>query len=300
MADRRNGKKSAILFFSLLPLVFGVTLMGMARPPDSTSVQKSQRLYQSPPAAQMVGKERCLECHDEKKQKLLKVHANCESCHGPGSVHVEGPATDNIAYPDAGACLACHQYRDTQRLTWKSSEHRQANLVCIDCHTAHEESFRKPDVRFSYLDPKSALCLRCHTNKVGQFRMTSHHPVLEGGINCVECHNPHEDRKLQVAQRNDLCYRCHQEKRGPWVYEHPPAVEDCLICHNPHGAVSRRLLRKNEPYLCLTCHSVATNRHVDQGSTGIPGTTFTRTFFSRCTDCHGAHHGTHQDEWLRR
>lgn len=300
MADRQNGRKLASLFIPFVLVVASTQFIAQARSPGNAQAPKPQRVYQSPPAAQAVGKERCLECHEEKKQKLLKVHADCESCHGPGSVHVEGPAIENIAYPNEGACLACHQYRDPQRLTWKSSEHRQANLACIDCHTMHQQSFRKPDVRFRTLDPKSALCLRCHTSKVGQFRMTSHHPVQEGAMNCVDCHNPHEDRKLQLTERNSLCFRCHQEKRGPWVYEHPPAAEDCLICHNPHGSVSRRLLRKNEPYLCLTCHSLAINRHADLGATGLPGTTFNRAFFTRCTDCHGAHHGTHQDEWLRR
>jgi DmsE family decaheme c-type cytochrome len=299
MAERTGTNLAAWLIpFGLL--VCSVAVISEAQGAASAAPQQSRRIYQSPQGSQPVGKERCLDCHDEKKQTLLKVHANCESCHGPGSVHVESPSSETIAYPDATACLTCHQYNDARRLTWKWSEHRQANLACMDCHSAHKESFRKPDVRFPYLDPKSALCMQCHANKVGQFRMTSHHPVLEGGMNCVDCHNPHEDRKLQATATNDLCFRCHQEKRGPWVYEHQPAAEDCTLCHNPHGSVSTRLLRKNQPYLCLTCHSIASNRHVDQGSTGIPGTNFTRIFFSRCTDCHGAVHGTHQDEWLRR
>lgn len=299
MPDRRN--REGLLGGLLLLLVFtaGPATVNAQSSSDSKP-QITQRLSQTPTGAQGVGKERCLECHEEKKEKLLKVHADCESCHGAGSVHVEDPSKENIAYPNETACLTCHQYRDNRRLTWKSSEHRQANLTCIDCHSVHQKAFRKADVRFSYLQPKSALCLRCHANKVGQFRMTSHHPVLEGAMNCVECHNPHEDRKLQATERNDLCYRCHQEKRGPWVYEHQPVTEDCQICHSPHGSVSRRLLRKNEPYVCLSCHSFAASRHVDQGSTGIAGTNFTRAFFTRCSDCHGAIHGTHQDEWLRR
>lgn len=300
MADRPSQRQVRSLLVPLSLFVLSLLVAGMG-PAQSAPTRTSERVYQAPPGAQMIGNERCLECHAAKREQVEKAHAECESCHGPGSVHAKARTAATIAYPDENACLACHQYRDTRRLTWKSSEHRQANLVCMDCHSLHQEPFRKPDVRFRYLMPKSALCMKCHPNKVGQFRMTSHHPVLEGALDCVACHNPHEDRKLQATTaRNDLCYGCHQEKRGPWVYEHPPAVEDCLICHNPHGAVSRRLLRRNEPYLCLTCHSNAINRHVNQASTGIPGTNYTRAFFSRCTDCHGAHHGTHQDEWLRR
>ena len=301
MAGRSCGRRRGVRFSLLLFALGGITLVTTARSADNPKPQKAPRLYEAPTDAQTIGRERCLECHAEKREKLQKIHSECESCHRAGSKHVENPSRETIAYPNDTACLVCHQYSDTRRLTWKSSEHRQANLVCMDCHSIHQEPFRKTDVRFRYLSPKSALCLKCHTNKVGQFRMTSHHPVLEGAMNCVGCHNPHEDRRLQATSgTNDLCYRCHQEKRGPWVYEHQPVSEDCMICHNPHGSVSRRLLRKNEPYLCLTCHSVAINRHVDQASTGLPGTKYTRAFFTRCSDCHGALHGTHQDEWLRR
>ena len=230
MAGRSCGRCRGA-FFSLFLLVLGsVGLAATARSADNPKPQKAQRLYEAPTDAQTIGKERCLECHAEKRDKLQKIHSECESCHRAGSTHVENPSRENIAYPNDTACLACHQYRDTRRLTWKSSEHRQANLVCMDCHSIHQEPFRKTDVRFRYLNPKSALCLKCHANKVGQFRMTSHHPVLEGAMNCVGCHNPHEDRRLQAPSgTNDLCYRCHQEKRGPWVYEHQPVAEDCMI-----------------------------------------------------------------------
>jgi hypothetical protein len=33
----------------------------------------------------------------------------CESCHGPGSLHVEGPSADNItARPGQDVCVTCH------------------------------------------------------------------------------------------------------------------------------------------------------------------------------------------------
>lgn len=301
MADCRNRKKLFGGVAVLLLLLASVAWAAEARSAQSLQPQKARRLYEAPANAQTVGQEICLACHQDRRESTQKAHADCESCHRAGSIHAASPSRENIAYPNETACLACHQYLDTRRLTWKSSEHRQANVICSDCHTLHQEPFRQTDVRFRSLGAKSALCLQCHVNKVGQFRMTSHHPVLEGAMDCVGCHNPHEDRKLQaIVGRNDLCFRCHQEKRGPWVYEHQPVAEDCLTCHNPHGSVSRRLLRKNEPYLCLTCHSTAINRHVDSGSTGIPGINYTRAFFTRCTDCHGAQHGTHQDEWLRR
>lgn len=284
---------------ALILLGLGLGLLS-AQAQHAAPPRESARRYESPPGAQQAGTEQCLVCHDDQRKKLLPVHASCESCHGPGSVHAGDPTAENIAYPRDTNCLSCHQYASEKLLTWKWSEHGKTGVVCMDCHSVHEQSFRRADVRFRFLDSKSATCLQCHTDRVGQFRMTSHHPLFEGAMNCIDCHNPHQDARLASRTRNELCLSCHQEQRGPWVFEHEPVAEDCMACHNPHGSASRKLLRRSEPQLCLTCHSTADNRHTNTASTGRPGTTFNRAFFSRCSDCHRALHGSHQDEWLRR
>ena len=63
------------------------------------------------------------------------------------------------------------------------------------------------------------------------------------------------------ALGNDIaCVKCHSDKRGPFVYEHPPVrVEGCTICHNPHGSVNPRLLARPATFtLCLECHNGVT------------------------------------------
>jgi hypothetical protein len=41
------------------------------------------------------------------------------------------------------------------------------------------------------------------------------------------------------------CVKCHTDKRGPFVFEHPPVrVEGCEICHMPHGSMNPKLLRR--------------------------------------------------------
>ena len=32
---------------------------------------------------------------------------------------------------------------------------------------------------------------------------------------------------LKEASVNDNCYKCHAEKRGPFLWEHPPVRENC-------------------------------------------------------------------------
>ena len=67
---------------------------------------------------------------------------------------------------------------------------------------------------------------------------TSHHPVREGKMGCASCHNPHDGNRPKMIKAdsvNELCYTCHAEKRGPFLFEHAPVREDCVSCHEPHG-----------------------------------------------------------------
>ena len=67
--------------------------------------------------------------------------------------------------------------------------------------------------------------------------------------------------RVNVASLNhpgsETCVKCHVEKRGPFVFEHPAVkVEGCVTCHNPHGSTNRMLLvRREGRQLCLQCHT---------------------------------------------
>ena len=163
------------------------------------------------------------------------------------------------------ACMSCHLLKGLPE--WHASTHASENVGCSDCHTIHT--------------PSNALdsCQTCHGDVVASFQLPSHHPVREGKMDCASCHDVHNSREqlLRTSQRsNDLCYSCHQDKEGPFIFEHEPVVEDCRTCHVPHGAVANNLLTANEPALCLQCHEfhfhagyrASENDEVDVG--GIP------------------------------
>jgi hypothetical protein len=45
-------------------------------------------------------------------------------------------------------------------------------------------------------------------------------------------------------ERMLLCYKCHADKQGPFVFEHAPLkVEGCTACHDPHGSANPKLLK---------------------------------------------------------
>jgi DmsE family decaheme c-type cytochrome len=80
-------------------------------------------------------------------------------------------------------------------------------------------------------------------------------------VQCVDCHNPHGTatvRQLRSLPGGDaVCYKCHVDKQGPFIYEHAPVkTEGCSSCHTPHGSTNPRLLKVMPVNtLCLQCHT---------------------------------------------
>jgi DmsE family decaheme c-type cytochrome len=147
------------------------------------------------------------------------------------------------------------------------------------------------------------LCFRCHRDVRNQVNKQSHHPIMEGKVSCVDCHNPHgtfNRRMLRADSVNELCYKCHPEKRGPFMNEHPPVEESCLTCHTPHGSNNNKLQVAQITVLCERCH-------LDGGHQNGPFTTFQsfnppitgsnifpspRVVGRMCTNCHTNIHGS--------
>lgn len=95
-------------------------------------------------------------------------------------------------------------------------------------------------------------------------------------MTCSDCHNVHGSAGAKLAKRDsftDTCYTCHAEKRGPFLQQHSPVVEDCANCHSPHGSVVAGLLKSRPPMLCQQCHTphVAGNVGLLGGQAGVFG-----------------------------
>ena len=80
------------------------------------------------------------------------------------------------------------------------------------------------------------LCYTCHLEVQQNFNRAFHHRVNEGLVRCTDCHNPHGgflNRQLRATSSQDaVCFKCHVEKEGPFVHEHPPVkTEGCTSCH---------------------------------------------------------------------
>jgi DmsE family decaheme c-type cytochrome len=275
-------------------------------PPETARYHRTAAI----PGAEIVGAEECTVCHDEVHGRALApdYHADCEACHGPGGEHADSEEITDIRFPAASDCLACHETGRSGHLSWSTSEHARAGVLCSDCHATHN---REPyhvrqshSVGFRQATPSTSMCISCHPGVASQLSLPSHHPVREGMMDCVSCHEPHGDRRTRLGVPTELCASCHQDHAGPWIFEHPPVAEDCGYCHNPHGSAAYDLLETNQPSICISCHSTPDTAHLETSEglgIGDPITdAVAAAFYTRCTDCHGAIHGSYQDPHLRR
>ncbi len=181
-------------------------------------------------------------------------------------------------------------------MNFSRSAHSDNNLSCLSCHSAHH------GVENQHLLVKAqpALCYTCHQKVKPQFNMPFHHRVEEGLIQCSDCHNPHGGfigKQLRsAAARDSVCYTCHADKQGPFVFEHQPIkTEGCVACHSPHGSPNPRLIKtSNLNILCLKCHTASTF----SGASGTPDFHNQAAQYQACTICHAAIHGSNFDRHM--
>lgn len=243
----------------------------------------------------------CAACHDEvTKNYEATSHArafafgpkgelqagNCEACHGPRGKHVDNPGNDLIVddSKQSEICLQCHQ--GGERIYWQSGMHQAAGLSCTSCHTVMEKISSKALLS---AEEEQNLCYSCHADVRAQMNKAYHHPVREGKISCSDCHNVHGtvgQNLLKGATVNETCFGCHQEKRGPFVWEHAPVRENCANCHDVHGSNQRDLLNAKGAFLCLQCHSYG-------GHINLPRYNRTSNPYGQgCVNCHTTQHGS--------
>ena len=108
----------------------------------------------------------------------------------------------------------------------------------------------------------------------------------------------------QAGVNEEPCLKCHADKRGPFVFEHPPVrVEGCEVCHYPHGSTNSRLLRRPVTFtLCLQCHTGAGT--FGTRNNGITAQSSSHNMldprYQRCTVCHVRIHGSNSDGFFLR
>jgi DmsE family decaheme c-type cytochrome len=276
-------------------------------PPATETASPSQNSAPS----DYVGAEVCQTCHADAYHSWEKsphwkttldtkggpAHQGCEGCHGPGAAHVAGGGDktkififkDHSAKEIADRCLTCHA-SSTEHMHALNSVHTQNGVSCLSCHSPHHSQTKE----FLLTKAQPELCYTCHASKRAEFAMPFHHRVDEGLVQCSDCHNVHGTegpKQVRMASTQDeVCFKCHIDKQGPFVYEHAPVkVNGCESCHMVHGGPNPHMLKvSNVNLLCLNCHTTSSF----SSAPGAPSFHNQASFFQACTLCHVAIHGS--------
>lgn len=256
----------------------------------------SARAYQSADVkAALANDEVCTTCHATSDPRIAAMYASrhgnktdsrtpgCRNCHGQSDAHAADPggASPEVVFgakskhlsPAAArnaSCLTCHAKNVLVRTNWAGSQHDNQGVACTDCHTGHDADQKVLDKA-----TQAEVCYKCHQSERAQTRHLSGHPLAKTGtgappkMSCSDCHNPHGSTGPTLLIKNSVnetCYTCHAEKRGPFLWEHAPVVDNCATCHTPHGSPNAPLLKARAPWLCQECHSGDHGAQVNSGA----------------------------------
>ena len=249
----------------------------------------------------------------------LTTLISCSSLRQGGG---KPPAIEGATFVGNKACVDCHaeftrafHSAPHARLRFEGTSTAEA-VGCEACHGPGSLHVRSGGGRGKFIvNPghQPDACFACHLDVHAQFQLPQHHPVLEGRMNCVQCHDPHGADIFKPSHRtslgvrpasglsrmNETCAQCHREQARMFVYEHEALREGCIVCHQPHGSVSDRMLVQRDNNLCLKCHAQVQTAGGELFIGEIPHASFVNRGACWSAGCHTAVHGSNIDRRLR-
>lgn len=164
----------------------------------------------------------CADCHSTNLKKgydpetdtfnttWSEIDVNCESCHGPGSLHVEWAELPEMARPQTGNYELVAQ---TSNLTSKD----YIEKICARCHSrrtqlgdhmhSHEgllDTFIPTILQEDIYFPDGQIMGEVYV--YGSFIQSK---MYKNDISCRDCHDAHSLQLLEGSNPNDMCFKCH-------------------------------------------------------------------------------------------
>ncbi len=201
--------KTAI--FIILALTF------ICHSPASSVGKETARKPTRTPSFTKEGSESCLRCHSGEKMRAISASPHgdpeikgtpatahgCESCHGPGSIHVSRahggrgfPPLTEFGRGTRGsprdeklhACLSCHADKSMGKMqtVFIGSAHDRPSINCSNCHNVHAESDPMRDK-----ETQTRTCSRCHRSDLRDHPRFEEKSIDFDALSCSTCHDVH-------------------------------------------------------------------------------------------------------------
>ena len=147
----------------------------------------------------------------------------CESCHGPGSLHVDDPTADNIdkVYEFAHLDNSIGGLDINGVVQTPDENSDDVNFLCGTCHN---RSYTSP------INAKGGFIK--HHEQWDEFVVTDHYA---NGMNCTSCHDPHKRTIWDGDGITKTCASCHSDQVAKTKHN---ASANCVDCHMPFAAKS--------------------------------------------------------------
>lgn len=214
----------------------------------------------------------CVQCHagrveaiDSTTHKLVfhEQKIGCESCHGPGSLHVESRRNGDVD-DVANDYTIVHPAKLSRELN---------EAICARCHLRSaafvnvrgrtDSDFRPglplTDYRIDYRTRNSdgSMTVTGHFEQMHQSRCYTESKTMT----CTTCHNPHDSPspKESVAHYRRKCLSCHEADGGCQLPDKPRLAQspnnNCIQCHMPRSGT-------DIPHFAFTHHRIGTNHNL--------------------------------------
>lgn len=192
------------------------------------------------------------------------------SCSTVNESVIVPPQIEGAHYVGNGKCADCHQEitrnfgGSVHSRFFKEDPDYHGVSGCESCHGPGSKHVVAGGGKGVFIhNPKNdpQPCLECHQQQHAEFSLPQHHPVLEGQMNCIQCHDPHgreifkQPGGLALARQDQQCAQCHREQSRSFVFVHEGMQDGCTSCHQPHGSIHEKMLTQRDSNLCLRCHS---------------------------------------------
>ena len=204
----------------------------------------------------------CAECHSTNLEMGFDAASNsfnttyseisvgCESCHGPGSKHVEQananpndvPHGFDVDLDDQGGTA---WIMNPETGIAKRSEARvgpqQQPEACGRCHS--RRGIIAPDYEYgeplahthmpALLDENLYFADGQILDEVYVYGSFLQSKMYQAGVTCSDCHNPHSAELRTGANPNDVCSQCHLPTKFAVTEHaaHAPEQAGCVDCH---------------------------------------------------------------------
>ncbi|MFB9107157.1 hypothetical protein ACFFVK_01090 [Flavobacterium gyeonganense] len=176
-----------------------------------------------------------MEVHNFMNKNTLIYGIDCERCHGPAKEHVR----THRKFPDLKKAQNMVSFRNLNR--------QQRIDACALCHSGNDKMKLKSRFQFKpgeslsvYFqenrNPKDTMNYDVHGNQLGLLSQSKCFQKSQT-MDCITCHNPHQDTPKKSISYSKICMSCHQSTQHKAAtlktISKSGLANNCVECHMP-------------------------------------------------------------------